>query len=93
MDEPGHGGYFKRERPPEETAPDAKRRRTGRGLEGGGAAATISGMVAEVVQIKEERMEEAMHRQAEDADAIRLKAQEVAVCSPSPTIYLNVLVP
>ena len=76
-----------------ETEPAAKQQRTGNGREGGGLASTISDFLAEVVEIKEERLDEATHRHAQDAATIQIKAQEVAAFSPSPTVSLNALAP
>ncbi|KAJ1492370.1 hypothetical protein T484DRAFT_2960714 [Baffinella frigidus] len=57
---------------PQGKEPAAKRSRQA----AGGAAASMQEMVAEVVQIKKEKLDEALKRQAEDAATIRSKADE-----------------
>ena len=80
------GGKKKAEEPT--VAPAAKRLRQEEGRAAGGAAAAIQEMVAEVVQIKKEKLDAALKRQAEDAKAMRSKVAEVA--SPSPSSMTHV---
>ena len=49
-------------------------------------------IVAEVVQIKKEKLDEALKRQAEDEKAIRSKAAEVSGLPPAPTFLMHALV-